>query len=147
MSNAPFQQRNRLAGQPFRGHDAAMATDPPKHEIYEPEVLPPEAESNTSRRPPVAAVVRWRRLWQALLAGLILDGADLFTRMPMIPQGALLGAVTGWYIVRTQSVPRAQRIWWIAASALYCAMPMTEFYPLATLFLVYRALTLKPTNP
>lgn len=124
-----------------------MSSDPPKQEVYDPEVLPPETEPTASGRTPFAASIRWQRLWAALWAGLILDGADLFTRMPLIPHGAVLGALTGWYIVRTQAVPRAQRIWWIATCAVYCAMPLTEFYPLATLYLIYRAVTLKPTDP
>ena len=140
------QTADGLAPPLWGRHDADMAGKETEREVYDPEVLPPEAEPSTTGRRSVAAVVRWRRLWQALLSGLILDGADLFTRMPLIPHGAVLGALTGWYVVRTQAVPRSQRIWWIATCAVYCAMPLTEFYPLATLYLIYRALTLKPTD-
>lgn len=114
-------------------------------EVIEPEILPPEEDEQKSGRRTgnTVASVRWPRFVSALLSGLILDLADLFTRMPLIPHGAVLGALVGWYIVRTQEVPVAQRVWWIAGSALYCAVPLTEFYPLATLTLLYRALRLK----
>lgn len=121
-----------------------MADDDQPRRVYEPEVLPPERDGRRQRSRSTVAVVRWRRLLQAALSGLVLDAADLLTRTPLIPHGAILGLLVGGYVVRTQDVPRAQRIWWVAASALYCAMPLTEFYPLATLFLVYRACTRKP---
>ena len=114
--------------------------------VIEPEVLPPDGKAGRGRGSTPVAVVRWRRLLQALLSGLVLDVADLITRMPLIPHGAVLGTLVGLYVVRTQDVPRRQSIWWIAACALYCAMPLTEFYPLATLFLLYRALTRRPAN-
>lgn len=112
-------------------------------DIIEPEVLPPEDEGKQrprASRSDTVASVRWPQLLQSLLSGLILDMADLLTRVPLIPHGAVLGALVGTYLVRTQNVPKPQRVWWIVSCALYCAMPLTEFYPLATLFLLYRAL-------
>lgn len=116
-------------------------SDDREKQVIEPEVLPPGAGDETARETadPVASV-RWARVFSAVTAGLILDLADLLTRMPLIPHGAVLGALVGWYICRTQEVPAQQRVWWIAGAALYCAMPLTEFYPLATLVLLYRAL-------
>ncbi len=117
-----------------------MSEDREKH-VIEPEVLPPESGGQAGRETAdTVASVRWARVFSALAAGLILDLADLITRVPLIPHGAVLGAVVGWYICRTQEVPTQQRVWWIAGAALYCAMPLTEFYPLATLVLLYRAL-------
>ncbi len=110
-------------------------------DVIEPEVLPPEEGGRRRRRGGnVIASIQWPRVISAVLAGLILDLADLITRMPLIPHGAVLGALVGWYICRTQEVPARQRVWWLAAAALYCATPLTEFYPLATLILLYRAL-------
>ncbi len=121
-----------------------MEQDDHARKVYEPEVLPPSGKERDRAVRSGVAVVRWRRLLQAGLSGLVLDAADLLTRTPLIPHGAILGLLVGGYVVRTQDVPRVQRIWWVAACALYCAMPLTEFYPLATLFLVYRACTRKP---
>ncbi len=110
-------------------------------EIIEPEVLPPESDGKPEQEAAdTVASVRWARVFGAVVAGLILDLADLITRVPLIPHGAVLGALVGWYICRTQAIPAQQRVWWIAGAALYCAMPLTEFYPLATLVLLYRAL-------
>ena len=111
-----------------------------KKDVIEPEVLPPEDGGGRRRGGGVIARIQWPRVISAVLAGLVLDLADLLTRMPLIPHGAVLGALVGWYICRTQRVPVHQRAWWIAATALYCAAPLTEFYPLATLILLYRAL-------
>ena len=113
-------------------------------EVIEPEILPPEKGEGKGRKTAdTVASVRWPRVISAVMAGLILDLADLFTRMPLIPHGAVLGALVGWYICRTQEIPAHQRVWWIAGAALYCAVPLTEFYPLATLLLLYRALRQK----
>lgn len=113
-------------------------------EVVEPEILPPESGGKQGRKTAdTVASVRWARIGRAVLAGLILDMADLFTRMPLIPHGAVLGALVGWYICRTQEIPAQQRVWWMAGAALYCAVPLTEFYPLATLILLYRALRQK----
>ena len=122
-----------------------MTTGDPK-EVIEPEVLPPQDGQQANREKTggagsSTASIRLARVLPALLSGLILDAADLFTRVPMIPHGAVLGALVGLYICRTQFVPAKQRPWWIASCAVYCAMPLTEFYPLATLFLLYRALS------
>jgi len=112
-----------------------------EREVIEPEILPPEKGDGPGRNTAdTVASVRWPRVISAVMAGLILDLADLITPMPLYPHGALLGAVVGWYICRTQAVPASQRVWWIAAAALYCAVPLTHFFPLATLVLLYRAL-------
>lgn len=110
-------------------------------EVIEPEVLPPERNGDKATPTDVTASVRWSRLASALLYGLILDAADFSTWFP--PLGLVFGALIGWYICRSQGVPVRQWIWWIAASTLYCAIPRTNFFPLATLVLLYRMLTKK----
>lgn len=117
--------------------------DDTKKDVIEPEVLPPDnggQRAGGASSAGAVAHVRWIRVARAVMAGLLLDLGDVVTRMPMIPHGAILGALLGWYVVRTQDVPASQRVWWIAACSVYCAMPMTEFYPLATLTLLYWSL-------
>lgn len=115
-----------------------MTPDAPEREVIEPEVLPPQTDPDDVRtRSPKG--LRLRTLGSALLSGLLLDLADFSTRFPAILIGVVVGALVGLYICTTQQVPRKDRVWWVAVSALYCAMPRTEFFPMATLVLVYRA--------
>lgn len=119
-----------------------IGADVKNKEVIEPEVLPPNEEATPNGGEPIASV-RWKRFKQALGTGLILDLVDLYSFMPTPPVlllGAIAGALVGAYMVRTQDVPRSQRVWWISLAALYCAMPKTHFYPLATLIVCYRAL-------
>jgi hypothetical protein len=108
------------------------------HTVIEPEVLPPEPEfmpPRGKRRGP-----DWPTLWNALVSGLLIDVVDLATLNPATPYlGLGLGALAGWYICRNLNVPKPARIWWIAGSALYCAVPRTHFFPLATILIVMRA--------
>jgi hypothetical protein len=115
-----------------------MQEDDPKLVVEPDEVLPPLADGQPiNQAGPSAASLRFGRLGRAVLSGLLLDLADFASPVPYL---AVYGLLVGWYVARTQKVPAQQRIWWIAASVLYCAVPRTGFYPLATLFLVYRAL-------
>ncbi len=117
--------------------------EPSNHkEVIEPEVLPPKKGTTPNRAEPVASV-RWQRFKQALVSGLILDLVDLYSMVPVpavLIAGAVVGALIGAYMVRTQDVPASQRIWWISLAAVYCAMPQTHFFPMATLIVCYRAL-------
>lgn len=111
-------------------------------EVIEPEVLAPDGKPGSASGEPVASV-RWQRVKQAVGSGLVLDLVDLYSFMPTPPvllAGAAVGALVGVYMVRTQEVPASQRVWWICLAAVYCAMPKTHFYPLATLIVCYRAL-------
>jgi hypothetical protein len=115
-----------------------MQDGDPKIVIEPDEVLPPVSGGQSiNQAGPSAASLRFGRLGRAVLSGLLLDLADFISP---VPHQAVYGLLVGWYVARTQQVPAQQRIWWIAASVLYCAVPRTGFYPLATLFLVYRAL-------
>lgn len=118
-------------------------SEPQKPEVVEPEVLPPDSGQVPPADGVPVASIRWKRFKQALVGGLLLDLVDMYSFMPTPPvllAGAVVGALMGVYIVRTQDVPMAQRVWWISLAAIYCAAPKTHFYPLATLILSYRAL-------
>lgn len=125
-----------------QAHYARVKADDPK-DVIEPEVIPPGSNGDGPSAGEPVASVRITRLKRAVVSGLILDMVDLYSFMPSPPvilAGAAAGALVGWYLCRTQEVPPAQRVWWISLAAIYCAMPKTHFYPLATLILMYRAL-------
>lgn len=111
-------------------------TDRTESEVIEPEVLPPEGDADRRR----ARAEKWQRITGAALAGLLLDLIDFASYGPIgRTYGAVAGAAMGFYIASVFKVPMPHRVWWMAGAALYCAMPRTEFFPLATLFVVVKA--------
>jgi hypothetical protein len=114
----------------------------PEREVIEPEVLAPDesASAGGASAADSVASVRWTRTGRALVAGLLLDAADLASPIPHL---AVYGLFAGFYVVWTQQIPRRQWPAWIAACVLYCAIPRTGFMPLATLYFLYRALRTK----
>lgn len=81
------------------------------------------------------------RLYYALFpifGGLVLDLFDLMTFVPaMGPVGILLGLiigfVVGYLICKLYRFRPALRWTFATLAALYCAFPMTEFIPVATI--------------
>ena len=68
-----------------------------------------------------------------IAGGMILDAADLITFGPLgIYAGAIVGVVVGFWITSIYGLSLAWRIFWAAAAALYCTVPMTELFPVAT---------------
>ncbi len=114
-------------------YDDFIMEEREKKEIIEPEVLPPASGD----RDPEAAGRRgpdWQRILAALFAGLFLDIVDFATFGPAAMWvGLVAGALVGLYIVTILRIPMPRRISWMAMAALYCAMPRTEFFPLAVL--------------
>jgi hypothetical protein len=77
------------------------------------------------------------RLHQALgpiLGGLILDGADFVTFGALgIYVGVLVGFLVGWWITSFSSIATPYRLVVALLAGVYCAMPITEFMPIATM--------------
>jgi len=72
--------------------------------------------------------------WNAVLAGMILDGVDFMTAGPIgLYGGFILGAAAGWWAAREFGFDRRGRMWMALAGAIYSATPATEFLPLGTL--------------
>ena len=72
--------------------------------------------------------------WAPILAALALDLADLATAGPIgLTAGLFVGAVATALIAWACGAPRARIALFAALGALYCALPLTEVLPLATL--------------
>lgn len=77
----------------------------------------------------------YQRLHRALgpaLGGLALDVVDLTTFGPLgLYLGLLVGASIGWWLACLYQL--GNRWLWAIAAGVYCALPFTEFFPLAAL--------------
>jgi len=80
----------------------------------------------------------FQRLHKALgpiTGGLLLDFVDLATIGPMgIMFGALLGGLVGWWITSIYNVRGTARVFLITIAAMYCTIPLTALFPIATIF-------------
>jgi len=106
-----------------------MSKNRSEPEVVEPEVLPPE-EKSRGRRSTGEPWNRAERMFGPVVAGLILDFADLATFGPM---GMLIGSVVGYWIASVFRMPAGQRVVMALAAGLYCILPFTHFLPVATL--------------
>lgn len=79
-------------------------------------------------------VERLHRALGPLAGGFILDFMDLVTFGPLgFYAGPLIGALIGWWITSIYRFSIPSRVLWAVLAALYCAIPGTEFIPVATL--------------
>ena len=80
----------------------------------------------------------FQRLHKALgpiTGGLLLDFVDLTTYGPMgIFFGAVLGGLVAWWVTSIYNVRGTARAFLITIAAMYCTIPMTEMFPVATIF-------------
>jgi hypothetical protein len=100
----------------------------------------------TSPTPPEGRPVDQRRAgpfartFEALgpvAGGIALDLVDLASFGPVgIFTGLGVGGLLGWYLSGIYGYSRSTRRWAALAAAVYCAMPMTEPLPLATILSV-----------
>ena len=109
-----------------------------------PEVRQPEssAEATHPRETsgPSSGGGATRRVFQAfgpVLGGMALDLLDLASFGPVGVFGGLaIGGLFGWWISGVYGMSERRRPWVALASGVYCALPMTEALPLATIFTV-----------
>ena len=70
-----------------------------------------------------------------ITGGLLLDFVDLATYGPMgIFFGGALGALVAWWVTSIYNVRGTARVFLITIAAMYCTMPLTEPFPIATIF-------------
>jgi len=95
-------------------------------EPYKPEAAG-EAEPSPAPR-------RIERIFAPVLAGMLLDSADLLTFGPFrIMFGMLLGAAVALYLCHLYGLSWRWRIVGALVAGIYCTLPFTGFLPLATL--------------
>jgi hypothetical protein len=83
--------------------------------------------------PPGSLLWRLQRALGPILGGLILDMTDLATFGPVgLYAGFFLGAGIGWWISSFYNFPNASRALCALFAGIYCALPLTEFLPVAT---------------
>ena len=79
----------------------------------------------------------WERLRLAfgpILGGIIIDFTDLATFGPFgIYAGMIIGGGVGYWVASLYRLSKNQRIMIALLSGVYCAMPGTEFIPVATI--------------
>lgn len=89
-----------------------------------------------------------RRTFEALgpvFGGVALDLLDLASFGPVGVFGGLaVGGLFAWWLTGVYRVPEGRRPWIALAAGVYCALPMTEALPLATIFSVISRLARHP---
>lgn len=127
-------------GAPGAASDRADGVPPGR-----PRRLPDDAAAERRGRIPTAptddATPLWWRVASALspiIAGMALDAIDLATMGPLgLTLGLLLGAIVGWTLSPIFGL-RGRGRWWASLIAgLYCAIPGTEFLPIATVLAAF----------
>ncbi len=68
-----------------------------------------------------------------VLAGLLIDLADLVTPMGLGRLGYPIGAAVGWWVGGQMGLSSQRRLWLVALGALYCGLPGTSRLPLGTI--------------
>ncbi len=80
----------------------------------------------------------FQRLHKALgpiTGGLLLDFVDFATYGSMgIMFGALLGGLVAWWLTSIYNVRGTARVFLVTVAAMYCTIPLTEPFPIATIF-------------
>lgn len=91
----------------------------------------------------------WRlhRALGPILGGLILDFTDLATFGPLGILGPLLGAAVVLWISMLYQFSLRTKIILAFLAGVYCMMPMTEFFPIATLVCAACRFFEKPAAP
>ena len=91
----------------------------------------------------------WRlhRALGPILGGLILDFTDLATFGPLGILGPILGAAVVLWICMLYQFSLKTKIILAFLGGVYCMMPMTEFFPIATLVCVACRFFEKPPAP
>lgn len=80
------------------------------------------------------AAQRFKRSFGPVLAGLVIDLVDFATIGPLQPiLGLPVGTLCGWSAFGPLRMPTRQRLSLALACGLYCALPVTNFIPFATI--------------
>jgi len=100
-------------------------------DILEPELLPPDHEASSSSNDNSGPRPTRPSL---LLAGVLIDAVDFLTIGPTgIRFGFLLGFGASLLALTVLRLPIRTRLQWSLFAGFYCALPLTERLPLASL--------------
>lgn len=95
---------------------------------------PSTSEGAVTTRPRRGLVARTVDALGPVLGGVALDLVDLASFGPLGPTaGLLVGGLFGWWLSGIYRVKPSHRPWLALAAGMYCALPMTEALPLATI--------------
>jgi len=78
-------------------------------------------------------VVRVHKVLGPITGGLLLDFIDFATFGPLGLGGLFIGGVVGWWISSIYNFPKKTRYLWAFAAGVYCLVPFTEFFPIASI--------------
>jgi len=105
-----------------------VAEEPEKVEVKQVRRQPPQKSQQSTL---------YKRLYNAIfpvIGGLILDLTDLATFGPIgLYFGFLLGAAIGWLVGSIYGFSTRTRLFWTILAGIYCMVPGTAFFPLATI--------------
>ena len=101
--------------------------------VIEVEVERPEPDEGARPNLHTSGEGTFRGSGGAVLAGLVVDLADLITPMGLGKLGFPIGAGVGWWVSGQLGVKGSRRAWLTVLGAVYCGVPGTKFLPLGTL--------------
>lgn len=113
------------------GPDESELAPSPQREVIEVEAValdePEEPSSGVSGR--------LRRSVTPIVAGVLIDAADLTTSGPV--PGLVLGSICGLFLARHLRYGAGYQLLTSLACGIYCTVPPTKFFPLATMLGVW----------
>lgn len=101
-------------------------------EVIEVDVERPEPEEERAHSRPSGSGI-FLGAAGPILAGLVVDLADLVTFHGMGRWGYPIGAGVGWWVAGQLGLRGSRRAWLTVLGALYCGLPWTSHLPLGTL--------------
>ncbi|MFC1497706.1 hypothetical protein ACFLS1_04415 [Verrucomicrobiota bacterium] len=98
------------------------------------DVLPPEDKQEKKEEPAPGTFCRYERAFGPIVGGLIIDLMDLATfGLVGIMCGLLVGAAAGFWVASISAISAVAGV----QKIVYCTIPFTEIFPVATLIGAY----------
>ncbi len=100
----------------------------------EPEKVEVKRVTNPDQNSPAPSFLsRLNNAIAPLAGGLLLDSLDIATFGPVgLYLGLFIGFTAGWWISSVYGFQNKTKIIWSLLAGIYCMMPSTEFFPIAT---------------
>ena len=92
------------------------------------------AAAGSAPEPIPALARRANRVFGPIIAGMLIDLLDLATFGPVgLLLGLPIGGLAGYWMGKALGLSRRASAWCALAAGVYCAIPGTEYFPLATI--------------